>query len=166
MGPVNAFHRIFGSGPVGTVVSLVLLAAAWRLERELPGLALGVPAPLRIAVLAVTSVAAVGVIVWSLRSLPPAARGRDVVDAGIYRWVRHPLYAAFLSLFNFGLAIYLDHLVYVAWALGLHPVWHGLIRFEERLMLETFGDRYAEYARRTGRFLPRFGSGGASPEPG
>lgn len=155
---MNAFQRIFGSGPVGTVASLVLFVGAWRLERELPGLALNLPVHLRIAVLVVTSVAAVGVIVWSLRSLPPAARGRDVVEAGIYRWVRHPLYAAFLSLFNFGLAIYLDHLVYVAWALLLHPVWHGLVRFEERLMLEGFGHRYAEYARRTGRFLPRLGS--------
>lgn len=157
---MNAYQRIFGGGPIGSVASLVLLAVAWRLERELPGLALDLPWSLRVGVLAVGSLAAGAVVLWSLRSLPPQSRGRVVVDSGIYGWVRHPLYAAFLSLFNFGLAVYLDHAVYLIWALSLHPLWHLVARYEERLMVEEFGSGYTEYARRTGRFVPRLRSAG------
>jgi hypothetical protein len=53
--------------------------------------------------------------------------------------MRHPLCAAFLSMFNFGLAIHLNGYIYILWAVLLHPVWHYVIRYEEQLMIDTFG---------------------------
>jgi protein-S-isoprenylcysteine O-methyltransferase Ste14 len=99
------------------------------------------------------------IIVWGVKSLPTADRGNKLCTTGAYKYVRHPLYAAFLSIFDFGLAIYLNSYIFVLWALLLHPVWHYVVRYEERLMVDVFGEEYLEYQKKTGRFLPRMGNG-------
>ncbi len=53
------------------------------------------------------------------------------------------------------LALALDHPAYLLWAAALHPLWHWLIRPEEALLEDLFGDEYRRYAAATGRFLPR-----------
>ena len=78
-----------------------------------------------------------------------------LVTHGVYRWMRHPMYAAFwlwalaqpLLLWNW----------LAGW--GLLPA-YALLYFlrvprEERLLLEHFGDSYHEYMARTGRVWPR-----------
>jgi protein-S-isoprenylcysteine O-methyltransferase Ste14 len=153
----GSYARIFGSGPLGAAASVALLAAAAWVAGRTPALALGLEPGLRVAVVAAGAVAAVALIVWSVRALPVGTRGRELVTAGPFRRVRHPLYAAFLSLFNPALGVALDHPAYLLWALALHPLWHRLIRPEEILMIGLFGDEYRRYAARTGRFLPRLG---------
>ena len=87
--------------------------------------------------------------------MPATERGNKLSTRGAFKYVRHPLYAAFLSIFDFGLAVYLNSYVYIAWAILLHPVWHYVIRYEERLMVNIFGQVYVDYQARTGRFFPR-----------
>lgn len=83
-------------------------------------------------------------------------KGHELVTTGVYRRVRHPMYAAIL-LFGLAQAMLLEN-----WLAG----WSALVTFallyvvrtprEERMMLEHFGDAYRAYMRRTGRLLPRF----------
>ena len=54
-----------------------------------------------------------------------------------------------------GVALYLNSWFYLLWVLLLHLVWHKLVKQEEILMINTFGDLYKDYARRTGRFFPK-----------
>jgi protein-S-isoprenylcysteine O-methyltransferase Ste14 len=151
----SGYQRIFGVGPVGTLISLVLLgmAAGLRQQLHLPSLELSFPP--RLAVLVIASCGAAAIIVWSVRSLPVDSRGRELCTRGAFSVFRHPLYAAFLSVFNFGFALFLNHSVFLFWAVALHPLWHWLVRREERLMVDGFGEEYEHYAERTGRFFPR-----------
>jgi protein-S-isoprenylcysteine O-methyltransferase len=77
-----------------------------------------------------------------------------VVEAGPYRWVRHPSYTGLiLTMAGAGLAGgswegLLTMLLLAALALG----WR--IRVEERFLLEQLGPAYAAYAARTKRLLP------------
>ncbi len=155
---MNTYERIFGAGPRGFLISLALLALAWQLES-----AAGLPSItasylVRWVVFVLTVVGAVFVIVWSLKSLPPATRGKELVTNGVYRYLRHPLYAAFLSCLNFGLAVLLNNWIYIIWAVLLHGVWHWNIESEEKLMRQEFPSEYEEYCQITGRFIPRIGS--------
>jgi protein-S-isoprenylcysteine O-methyltransferase Ste14 len=74
---------------------------------------------------------------------------------GPYRRVRHPMYTA---LFMFWLSLFI---LSANWFIGLTGLLgQALIMLvrtpkEERMMLEQFGDSYAAYMQRTGRFLPR-----------
>ena len=155
---MNTYERIFGAGPRGLLISLVLLALAWQFES-----AVGLPSITdsylaRWLVFGLTVVGAVFLVVWSLKSLPPATRGQKLVTNGAYRYFRHPLYAAFLSCFNFGLAVLLNNWLYIIWAGLLQGVWHCLIESEEKLMRQEFPQEYEEYCQITGRFIPRIGS--------
>ena len=58
-------------------------------------------------------------------------------------------------MFDFGLAMYLNSYILIVWALLLHPLWHCLVRDEESLMIDLFGERYIEYQEKTGRFFPK-----------
>jgi len=77
-----------------------------------------------------------------------------LVTQGIYRHVRHPMYAAFF-LYSIGQALVVPN-----WVVGpSYFVTFGIlfalrIRAEERMMLEAFGDEYAAYMARTGLLVP------------
>ena len=157
-------ERLFGAGPRGLAIGYVLLALAWRLESVV-----GLPritgvAWTRSCALVMGVVGAIGLAGWGLRSLPPGQRGVDLVTTGAYKYLRHPVYASLLSSFHFGLAVWLNNWIYVVWAVLVHVFWHWNIRSEESLMVQTFGEQYTEYCKRTGRFFPRLWASRSSDE--
>jgi len=81
----------------------------------------------------------------------------QLVTRGVYRLVRHPMYAAFLLL---GIAQALLLPNWLAGAAALTAVvLMCLVRIpnEEAMMQEYFGQAYQEYILRTGSVLPRIG---------
>ena len=80
--------------------------------------------------------------------------GHELITNGLYARIRHPMYAA---IFLFSIA---QGLLLANWLAG----WGALVAFaslyfarvqsEEKLMLDTFGDEYRDYIRRTGRLFP------------
>lgn len=81
-------------------------------------------------------------------------RDQQVVQAGPYRYVRHPSYSgALLSLVGLGLALtnWLSLIVLLLCSVA------GLlyrVDVEERALREVLGQPYADYMRRTRRFIP------------
>ena len=83
--------------------------------------------------------------------------GHELVTEGVYRSVRHPMYA---SMWLWGVA---QALLLQNWIAG----WASLVMFmplyllrvprEERMMLDEFGEEYRAYMDRTGRVIPRLG---------
>ena len=78
----------------------------------------------------------------------------QLVTHGVYRSIRHPMYAA---IFLWGLA---QALLLPNWLAGWSRSSRSLSSTcfaprEERMMCEIFGDEYRNYMRRTGRLLPR-----------
>lgn len=150
------FIRLFGSGPVGLAASVALFLASHYLKNSL-----GFPdifsdrSSARLSIFAAITCISIVLVIWSLLSLKPEQRGKVLITTGPFRYFRHPLYAAFLSFFNFGLAILLNNWIYVLWALFLHPVWHFLVRDEEKMLEGVFPRDYKEYCEKTGRFFPR-----------
>ncbi len=82
---------------------------------------------------------------------PPRMAEARLVTGGLYRWMRHPLYAAGLALIwltpvmtvnilalNIGLTAYI--------LIGIH--------YEENKLLKEFGPAYAEYRRHTPALIP------------
>lgn len=82
-------------------------------------------------------------------------KGHTLVTTGPYRWVRHPMYT---SLFIFTIALLFasaNWLIGLPLVLSLIAIVVNRIDREEALMIETFGDEYHKYMKRTGRFFPR-----------
>jgi len=128
-----------------------------RLDFTLPGLVgwLGVDLLALAALLFWRSHADLG-LNWSMGL--EVRHGHTLVDRGVYRYIRHPMYAAllvaglgqFLTLQNWvgGSSIFLAGLVFLVFR----------VPREERLLLDEFGEAYRTYQARTGRVFPRFSS--------
>lgn len=112
----------------------------------------------------VVGIMCVAGIYWLFSSIgsgiTPTSATREqhtLVVSGPYRWVRHPLYTIGSSLF-LAFAVMADN-----WFIAIL----GILTFilmairtpkEEANLIEKFGDEYRAYMKRTGRFLPKFGS--------
>ena len=81
--------------------------------------------------------------------------GHPLITSGIYRHIRHPMYA-----FGWLLAI-AQALLLPNWIAGLSglvsfaPLYVSRVPREEQMMLDQFGEEYQAYMNRTGRIFPR-----------
>lgn len=152
---MTPYQRIFGTGPRGLLFGVLSIVLALSVDYffELPPMH-GSQFLSNVSLVAGLIVTA-SIVFWSVVALRPSQRGRELVISGPFHYVRHPLYAAFLIGFNFGLAMFLDGWIFIAWAVFQYPLWHLNISGEERLMIQQFGQAYRDYSLKTGRFLPR-----------
>lgn len=78
-----------------------------------------------------------------------------LVTNGIYNYVRHPMYLGFFLL---AIGLFLSS---ANWLLGLATLGFSTFMYnrriddEEKMMIDTFGDQYQQYMKRTGRLLPK-----------
>lgn len=93
---------------------------------------------------------------WS--DQPRLLQGQELVTGGPYRWIRHPIYSAFILILGSLLLISANWLVGLCWLGMVVLEVSSRVRYEESLMLAAFGDQYREYMNHTGRLLPRMGS--------
>lgn len=91
---------------------------------------------------------------WS--AILEVKEGHTLVRTGIYRWIRHPMYAHFWIWVIAQGFILANGLV-----LAFGVIAWGLLYFlrvpkEEEMLLKEFGDEYRNYMNETGRVIPRF----------
>ena len=81
--------------------------------------------------------------------------GHELVTEGVYRYVRHPMYAS-EWLWSIAQALLLQNWV-AGWAgLALFtPLYIMRVPREEQMMLDRFGAEYRSYMNRTGRIVPQ-----------
>jgi protein-S-isoprenylcysteine O-methyltransferase Ste14 len=79
--------------------------------------------------------------------------GHELVTGGLYRRIRHPSYLGLL-LMLFGWALVFRSAIGVLLSLLLLPPLIARMNSEEALLASEFGERYADYRRRTWRLLP------------
>jgi protein-S-isoprenylcysteine O-methyltransferase Ste14 len=104
-----------------------------------------------------------GLLQWAQNTLgknwsdtPRMMKEQSLITSGPYRFIRHPIYTAFLFILGSTFFISANWLIGFTW-LGMTALEvASRISFEESLMLEYFGDPYREYMQRTGKLLPKF----------
>ena len=153
---LTAYKKFFGVGPLGALITLMLLLLAWLVDRKIGAVTILLqPFLLRYAGILLI---AFGLFLhmWTFFTLKNWWQNDQLCTRGPFRYFRHPMYAAWVSFISMGVALLFNSWVYVFWALLLHPIWHVLAAREEKIVEDVFGDEYRHYAARTGRFVPRF----------
>lgn len=100
----------------------------------------------------------IGIILW-ISAVIKSRITKEIIDnnlvtTGVYSYVRHPIYSAFLFM-STGIIILSQNI-----CLFLLPVLYwiiltvGMIKTEEKWLLEKFGDEYAQYSKKVNRFIP------------
>ena len=124
----NLWSTLFGVGPVGMIVSMLLGYSF---------LFIGI-----------------GLFAEGWRELYKARQEQRLVTDGLYAYVRHPQYTGlFLGLFGEGI-VHWPTLFSVAIFPVIVFVYYLLARREEAIVVAEFGDAYLDYRRRVPMFLP------------
>ena len=99
---------------------------------------------------------------WAFRTLGKFATERiglvknhRLVQTGPYRHVRHPMYGSII-LIGLGLFLLYLNIIFLILSIPIFAINSYRARIEEKLLSspEGFGTSYAEYRRRTCRFIP------------
>ena len=152
----NRYTRIFGSGPTGIATTILLWFICIQVSNYFSIPEMGVSPLFRNILIVLFSIDASILIVWSLMVLPIGDRGNKFISKGPYRYVRHPLYAAFIWS---GTGIV--SMIYKSWLLlifiiPIHIFWAWHIQKEEKFLLNQFGYEYEQYMMKTPQFFPKY----------
>ena len=79
---------------------------------------------------------------------------KELVTTGPFKYVRHPMYVAmYIMLFGVGLLFFSWVWFVIIWI--FIPVWLIDCRIEEKQMTELHGEKYLNYKKRVGMFIPK-----------
>ena len=118
--------------------------------------------PLEIRVLGVfLGIVSIPYVLWVHRTLASSFSAtlevyedHQLVTAGPYARVRHPLYSAH-TLFNAGMVLVSANWILLLFLIIAIPYTYWRLSKEEEMLIEQFGDQYREYIKRTGRLFPK-----------
>lgn len=80
--------------------------------------------------------------------------GHKVIDEGLYRYIRHPIYTGFFLIAS-GLPLFLRSISgLLALILIVTPAWMYVIGQEEKFLVSELGDDYVAYMGKTKRLIP------------
>jgi len=82
--------------------------------------------------------------------------GHSLIRRGPYKWIRHPIYTGLLASLVGTVLLQGEVRSFCGFLLILLALFRKAKR-EERFLSEEFGEGFAEHAKHTGMFLPRFG---------
>ncbi|WP_298533919.1 isoprenylcysteine carboxylmethyltransferase family protein [uncultured Methanobrevibacter sp.] len=101
-----------------------------------------------------------GILIW-ISAVLKSKITQEIIDnklvkTGIYSYIRHPIYSAFLfistGLIFLSQNMLLFFLPIIYWVI----LTIGMMKTEEKWLLDKFGDEYVEYSKEVNRFIPFF----------
>jgi protein-S-isoprenylcysteine O-methyltransferase Ste14 len=88
-------------------------------------------------------------------SLVVSKENQTLVETGPYRWVRHPIYTAYLMSYIGG-GLLSSNLILTIVPVSMYVILVAIrMGKEEAVLVKRFGQEYIEYMKRTGRLVPQ-----------
>lgn len=81
----------------------------------------------------------------------------ELVTNGIYSWFRHPSYLGFFWWALGTQLLLLNPLSFILFAIVLWKFFSSRIQFEERFLVQFFGEEYVQYQKRVSVWIPFIG---------
>ena len=76
------------------------------------------------------------------------------IDAGVYSWVRHPMYLGIL-LFCLGFLFLMVSLLSIVIWIAFFIIYNRMATYEEKELIKILGNEYLSYQNRVSKWLPR-----------
>jgi len=90
----------------------------------------------------------------NLSPFPTPKADAALIQTGLYKYIRHPIYTSILILF-IGYSLYQNSIYKLAITLLLGGLFYFKSKYEENQLAIKFTE-YPAYKNKTGRFLPKF----------
>lgn len=150
-------------GDLGQIIFLIFFLIVWLGDSfyllKSTFLADRVPLFVRLVILVLALVMAALLFKSGHAVITHAHRGTDVLSTGAFRYIRHPLYLGCL-LFYFGLTVSTFSLLSLGLLSLIFLFYNYIASYEEKLLVKRFGERYSNYKKITGKWVPRIGQKG------
>ena len=147
-------------GDVGQLILLALFLIVWVGDSfflsKSTFLAVMVPLYIRLVILVLSLMTAALLFRSGHVVVSHEHRPTDIISTGAFRYVRHPLYLGCI-LFYVGLAVSTLSLFSLALVVLNFVFYNYIASYEEKLLVQKFGDRYSNYKRTTGKWIPGMG---------
>jgi len=146
----------WGIGPRWAVLSLLYGLAVFLVERRyFPDLEMIWP-PQTVGMAMGILLVAAGVVIYfsALRRLHRALAEDSLATDGVYGWMRHPIYSAFIMFLVPGVVLIVRSVLGLTIPVVMYILFRLFIRREERLLAAEFGEEYWAWRRRTNAVLP------------
>ncbi len=146
----------WGIGPLWTVLALAYaLPVLWAERRWFPDLKMIWPPPtIGMAMALLLGGGGIAIYVSALRELGRARREQRLACEGVYAWMRHPIYSAFIIFLVPAVVLWLRSILGLSIPVVMYVLFRVLIRSEEAYLAERFGESYWQWRRRTNAILP------------
>lgn len=143
---------MIGWSLVGLQIALLIVLALlpWRAP-SIASLVAAVPFLVLGLWLAVASFSALG---KALTPTPLPIAGAGLRTTGPYAWVRHPMYTSVLLL-TLAAVIFAGTWWSWGWSLVIFTFFWLKSRWEDRLLMQEYGDQWRQWAQQTGALIPR-----------
>ena len=82
----------------------------------------------------------------------------QVINKGVFRFVRHPMYLAAILLYLSFLIFKLSLAALLVWIVTI-LFYHFIASYEEKLLLEQFGEEYEKYKQSVSMWFPKLSKG-------
>ena len=80
--------------------------------------------------------------------------GHNIVDSGVYKYIRHPMYSAILLLVIIQALLLNNYIAGLSGLISFGLLYFFRVKKEEKMMLLEFGTDYEKYMKRTKRIIP------------
>lgn len=101
----------------------------------------------------------VGIVFWLLAviksKIDNSVKNNDLVTTGIYGYIRHPIYAAFLYMATGAIVMYGNILLFILPVIFWAFLTIAMKKTEESWLIDLYGDDYINYSKRVNRFIPK-----------
>lgn len=102
---------------------------------------------------------ALGIVFWLsavIKSkIDNSIKNNDLVTTGIYGYIRHPIYAAFLYMATGIIVIYGNILLFILPVIFWAFLTIAMKKTEESWLTDLYGDDYINYSKKVNRFIPK-----------
>lgn len=146
-------------GDVGQILLTIVFLIIWVLDsfylKKSVFLSNYVPLFIRLAISIAILVLSAIIFNDSRRIIKEKIRPLKVIEDGAFKFVRHPLYLSSI-LFFVSLTIFSLSLLSALTLIVIFLFYDYIGSFEEKVMEKKFAEKYLEYKRRTGKWLPKF----------
>jgi protein-S-isoprenylcysteine O-methyltransferase Ste14 len=79
----------------------------------------------------------------------------QLIKTGVFKWVRHPMYAAFVAIAVAQIFMLQNWIIGPAFLLSAIPFYLHRVKREEKMLINKFGSEYLDYMDSTGEVIPK-----------
>jgi protein-S-isoprenylcysteine O-methyltransferase Ste14 len=150
-------------GDAGQLIFFGLFVVVWILDsfflKRSTVLANNIPLIIRLIILGAAFAAAFYLFKSGHVVVSGDQRATEVVSAGAFRYVRHPLYLGSILIY-FGMTVSTASLFCLLLLAVIVAFYNYIASYEENLLKVKFGEAYVAYQKSTGKWVPRLGKKG------